>query len=63
MKILPAIYKCTDKKLTLYHGSEFGKLVMTQTMTRRKGVSLREWKKHLIARLEFEGFKYHGLKP
>jgi len=56
------IYKATDRKLTLWHGTEFGKLVMTQTMTRRPGVSLREWKKLVPTRLDFEGHKNHGIK-
>jgi hypothetical protein len=61
MKI-PVIWKATDKKLTFFHGSEIGKLVMTESSTRRPGVSLKQWKKHVITKLEFAGFKYHGLK-
>lgn len=56
------IYKVTAKKLTLWHGTEFGKLVMTTTMTRRPGVTLPEWRKHVAQRLDFEGFKHHGIK-
>lgn len=58
----PIIWKATDKKLTFYHGSEIGKLALTETSTRRPGVSLKEWRKHVIARIEFAGFKHHGLK-
>jgi hypothetical protein len=57
------IWKATDKKLIFYHGSEIGKLVLTETSTRRPGVPLKAWRKHVIARLEFAGFKNHGLKP
>lgn len=58
----PTLWKATDKKLTLFHGSEIGKVVMTETSTRRPGVSLKDWRKHVITKLEFYGFKHHGMK-